>query len=86
MTVKLLSEDNEIRLTVADNGKGFDRIPNGSAQPQSLGMTGMRARARAVGGVFEVVAPDGKGVRIEARVPHAENVREEHESHSHIAG
>jgi len=86
VAVRLHSEDNEIRLTIADNGKGFDKAPSGPTQPQTLGMTGMRARARAVGGAFEVVAPEGKGVRIEARVPYAEGVREEHESHSHIAG
>jgi len=84
--VKLHSGDDEIRLTVADNGKGFQWPAAGQSMTQSLGMTGMRARARAVGGVFEVVAPEGKGVSIEARVPYAEGIREEHESHSHIAG
>ncbi len=84
--VKLRSEDDEIRLTVADNGKGFGRVPVGQTVPQSLGMTGMRARARAVGGVFEVIAPEGKGVSVEARVPYAEGAREAYESHSHIAG
>ena len=86
VSVKLHSADDELRLTVADNGRGLARIPAGQTAPQSLGMTGMRARARAVGGVFEVTAPEGKGVSIEARVPYAEGAREEYESHTHIAG
>jgi signal transduction histidine kinase len=86
VSVKLHSADNQIRLRVADNGKGFDKAPADPTMPQSLGMTGMRARARAVGGVFEVLAPEGKGVSVEARVPYMEGAREEYESHSHIAG
>jgi len=83
VTVELHSADEELRLTITDNGKGFQRA---SVPGQNFGMTGMRARARAIGGVFVVESPEGKGVRIEARVPLPESVEEENEPHSNFAG
>jgi len=87
VSVDLHSDDREIRLSVADNGKG---ILKGAAtgpglQLTGMGMTGMRARARAVGGVFTVTSPEGRGVRIEARVPLPESAEEEHEPYSNLA-
>ncbi|MDE3197144.1 MAG: sensor histidine kinase [Acidobacteriota bacterium] len=82
--VELRSADGEIRLSVSDNGAG---MPNTPRIGQSLGMTGMRARARAVGGVFSVGTAGERGVRIEARVPMPEKIEEEeHEPHPHLAG
>lgn len=81
--MELYSDGEDIRLTIADNGKGFQKAP---ASGQSLGMTGMRARARAVGGVFSVSSPEGKGVTIEVRVPLPDTVEEEHEPHTNLAG
>jgi two-component system sensor histidine kinase UhpB len=81
--MELYSDADDIRLTIADNGKG---IPKAPATRQSLGMTGMRARARAVGGVFSVTSPDGKGVKIEVVVPMPESVEEVNEPHPNLAG
>ena len=81
--MELYSDTDDIRLTIADNGKG---IPKATATRQSLGMTGMRARARAVGGVFSVSSPDGKGVKIEVVVPMPELVEEVNEPHPNLAG
>ncbi len=59
-------------LTIRDDGKGFDldRLPNAG-----LGLTSMRERVEAVGGVLEVLAAPGAGTRlkiiVEARVPAA---------------
>ena len=83
VTVELHSEEDELRLTVSDNGKGLPKTPLAG---QSLGMTGMRARARAVGGVFSVGSAGERGVRIEARAPMPEPIKEEeHEPHPHLA-
>ena len=81
--MELHRDEDEIRLTVQDNGRGIQKA---KVTGQSLGMTGMRARARAAGGVFEVTSPHGAGLKLEVRVPLPESVEEEHESHSHLAG
>ena len=56
-----------VELSVEDNGRGL----RGGDTPYapSLGLTGMRARARQVGGEFRIAKPVGGGLRIEIRVP-----------------
>ncbi len=81
--MELYFDTDDIRLTIADNGKGIPKAPGNA---QSLGMTGMRARARAVGGAFSVTSPEGKGVKIEVVVPMPELVEEANEPHSNLAG
>src|SRR5215472_14755022 len=55
----------EIRLSIADDGRGL------SPQPESrgLGMIGMRARARSAGGDVDVHSKPSEGVVIHVRVP-----------------
>ncbi len=65
--IALNSEDDVVTLTVEDNGCGIG-IGDTLHSP-SLGMTGMRARARQAGGQFRTAKPVGGGLRIEIRVP-----------------
>jgi signal transduction histidine kinase len=61
----------ELELTIEDNGRGIRKAePESTGQP-SLGMTGMRARAREIGGDLRVEAAlkDGTGVRVRVRAP-----------------
>ncbi len=66
----------EIMLTITDNGSGLPRKQSGPVVPgraPGLGLTGMRARAEQLGGVFsisniETVQASG-GVRVAIRVP-----------------
>ena len=86
VSVHLSTADNEIRLLVADNGHGMR-----GAEPAvgGFGMTGMRARARAAGGVFRVNSTENGGLAIEVRVPFAgetKEEREDHEPHPNPAG
>jgi signal transduction histidine kinase len=54
------------RLTVSDDGKGFDpQAPQRSAH----GLRGMRFRVEAVGGRFSVHSAPGQGTRIAALLP-----------------
>ena len=69
--IMTLRADDDIRLIIVDNGKGIADL---SAGIQSLGMTGMRARARAVGGVFRATTPNEGGLRLEARIPLPEEI------------
>jgi signal transduction histidine kinase len=65
--VALNSEDGVVTLTVEDNGRGIG--VGDTLQSPSLGMTGMRARARQAGGQFRTGKPMGGGLRIEIQVP-----------------
>ena len=44
-------------------------LPDSGAAPRGMGMIGMRARARSIGGEVSVDSKEGKGVAIEVRVP-----------------
>jgi signal transduction histidine kinase len=59
--VTLTSEDNAVKLRVKDDGKGF----NSRDAVQSLGLLGMRERARLVAADFSVSSQPEKGTVIE---------------------
>ena len=65
--VQLRLDEGSVELTIEDNGRGID--PADTYERASLGMVGMRARAREAGGELIVTSGDSAGVRIMARVP-----------------
>lgn len=65
----LVSEGDTIRLCIEDNGKGLPEGVDDVVQSPSLGMVGMRARARQCGGELSVTNISPQGLRIEAIVP-----------------
>jgi signal transduction histidine kinase len=67
--IRLTRKDDKVWLTVADNGRGL-RISDGTTST-SIGMVGMRARARHAGGDFVVHSSDGTGLKVEVWVPAA---------------
>ena len=48
-TIRLRAEGDRIWLTIRDNGKGL-----GPSRPGSMGLSGMRARARSAGGELAI--------------------------------
>jgi len=64
VTVELAREDNEIILTVEDDGAGFDmgRVEKG------VGLDSMRERLEAIGGQLEISSQRSGGTRVMARV------------------
>lgn len=62
-------ESTALRLVIEDDGLGI--APASAERGPSLGMVGMRARARHCGGHLEVSAAVPHGVRVEAVVPAA---------------
>ena len=58
--------DDLIRVSVDDNGKGFDID---SVQGQNLGLKLIRERAEMLGGTFEVDSAMGKGTRVMFSLP-----------------
>jgi two-component system NarL family sensor kinase len=65
--VSLASDVGEVRLTVRDDGAGYDPATVSSGR---YGVVGMAERARTLGGTFSIGSPrEGKGCAVEARVP-----------------
>ncbi|MCB1275329.1 sensor histidine kinase, partial [Prosthecobacter sp.] len=67
--VRLLRKRDNIQLSIEDNGKGIPPVEEGGFQSPSLGMVGMRARARQSGGELTVSNMIPHGLRIEVVVP-----------------
>jgi len=67
--------DESIRLSVEDDGTGFDMGENPS-RPGHFGFLGMRERAEKIGGRFVVSSSAGTGTRIEVTVAIEEPVLE----------
>ena len=63
--VRLRYVGTAVRLTVTDDGKGFD--PGGTHG--GYGLTGMRDRVSQVGGTVEVASVPGRGTEVSAEVP-----------------
>lgn len=69
IAVHLSSEGGHFRLTVADDGKGFDAAPAFSLEAGHYGLIGMRERAERLGGRLEIESVAGKGTRVVVEVP-----------------
>lgn len=69
LVVSLQREGHSLKLSVQDNGTGFDWAPSRESQGLGMGINGMRERAESLGGTFELCSSAGRGVRIEARFP-----------------
>jgi len=67
VSIRLSAEGEWLSLIVRDNGKGIS--PEILAQTSSLGLLGMRERARIAGGEIEIGGGAGKGVTVVARFP-----------------
>ncbi len=65
--VELSARDGSVRLVIVDNGRGLS--DDDEQYSPTLGMTGMRARARQAGGKFRTSKPSGGGLMIEVQVP-----------------
>jgi two-component system sensor histidine kinase DegS len=62
---------DEVRVTVADNGRGFELRGDVDDLPRigKLGLAGMQERARLLGGTLEVNSVPGKGTTLVIDVP-----------------
>jgi signal transduction histidine kinase len=63
LTVKLETLADHVRLTVQDNGTGFDIEKN--VNPNHFGLTGMRERTQLVGGELTVLSTPGSGTTVQ---------------------
>jgi PAS domain S-box-containing protein len=65
--VAIVRTPSEIRLSVTDDGLGFDT--SAGRKPNSLGLAGLRERAQLVQGAFSVRSELGRGTTVEALIP-----------------
>lgn len=68
--VKISYLPTALRLSVEDDGRGFD--PQEPPKPGSFGLMGMRERAELLGGRLEVESAPGKGTRVVAYLPYGQ--------------
>jgi signal transduction histidine kinase len=66
--VDLAYIDGMVRLSIADNGRGFNLSPRFIAH-HGFGLTSMRMRAERIGGKLSIHSRPGRGTRIVATVP-----------------
>ncbi|MBI4321288.1 MAG: HAMP domain-containing protein [Chloroflexi bacterium] len=67
--VVLVFHQAGVKLTVQDNGRGFDKDSAVASSDGHLGLVGMQERAGSIGATLEIVAVPGKGTRITLDVP-----------------
>ncbi len=67
--IRLVEAEGNIRLSIVDDGVGLGPDPGAVPGRPSLGMVGMRARARQCGGELTVEPAEPTGLRVEAVVP-----------------
>lgn len=61
------SENNQIVLSIADDGIGFE--PSAITKSERLGLRNMKERTALLGGTFELQSRPGQGTRLTAQIP-----------------
>ncbi|MBU6509474.1 MAG: PAS domain S-box protein [Gammaproteobacteria bacterium] len=71
VNIALAREDEELVLSVSDNGQGFDLAAamQAARAGKSLGLIGMQERARYAGGEISIHSEPGQGTRVELSLP-----------------
>ncbi len=69
--IELRREEEEVRLVVSDDGKGFDPAapPPEHGPGERVGLVGMQERIGSLGGTLEIASRPGAGTSVTAAVP-----------------
>ena len=67
--IRLEMQERKLKLSVADNGRGFEQSEAFSEVGGHFGLLGMRERAERLGGELELHSRPGLGTRVEVTVP-----------------
>jgi len=67
--IYLCYHPEELTLTIADNGKGFDLTPLNNNASYGLGIKNMHSRAQMIGARFLISSTLGKGTNVSISVP-----------------
>ncbi|WP_274366212.1 sensor histidine kinase [Paenibacillus thermotolerans] len=83
LEMKLYRRVDGVRLSIRDNGIGFEMDQKKQA---SYGLMSMAERVNEIGGFINIVSAPGKGTKIEIRVPVMLEGEEEHVGESIVSG
>ena len=77
VSVRLMIDPQQVCFEIHDNGKGFSKPLDwvSYAREGHLGIVGMKERAEAIGGTFQLVSQPGEGTLVQVIVPLADNRR-----------
>ncbi len=67
--VNLLFDADSVRLSVRDDGRGFDPEGRAGAGNGHFGILGMRERAEEMGGTLSIESTPGRGSEVSVGVP-----------------
>ncbi len=67
VNVSLLQKDNQLILTIRDNGIGFEEGP--MTTKKTLGLLGMKERSMMMGGVYNITSTKGSGTTVTVIIP-----------------
>jgi signal transduction histidine kinase len=72
VNIHLHFEEKNVRISVFDNGVGFDRdqVQQKHTNRPSLGLAGMEERALLLGGTVTVQSRPGYGTQVESLIPY----------------
>jgi ligand-binding sensor domain-containing protein/two-component sensor histidine kinase len=65
VNISLMNESNRLRLTISDNGKGFDTTSSSTGN----GLNNMRKRAAEINATIEITSSTGKGTVVSLVMP-----------------
>ena len=81
--IDLYETGSKLVLSVKDNGLGM--TPSEFSDPASIGLVGMRERARLLGGTLDISGKKGKGTAVVLRMPTGGRRKRHHAHHAHPA-
>ena len=67
--VDLRESNKEVKLTVRDDGKGFDPSEHRARETSQIGLHAMNEMAAHAGGIFEVDSTPGRGTTVRVSLP-----------------
>lgn len=66
--VTLLYQEKLLRMTIKDDGRGFEGSPNSQGQNGHFGMTGMRERAEQIGAHLTITSAASNGTEVKVEL------------------
>jgi signal transduction histidine kinase len=67
--IELAIDDRSIRLTVRDDGCGFNPVERRSSRESGLGLLGMEERVQALQGQLTIDSRAGEGTAVRVELP-----------------
>ena len=71
VSLQMLREGNQLALEIADDGKGMTLTNPDARERQTFGLRGIHERISMLGGTVRIYSKQGKGTRLEIKVPAA---------------